>query len=114
MRKGSLLAGGGEEDSMPDDALAVVASSAPPSASATTSINPTSSRPVRGKKGKMKKRKAKYADQSDDERELRMSILGVHYFFIFPSSSSTTESTHAAVTHTIVVQKPRWATAIEG
>jgi hypothetical protein len=31
----------------------------------------------RGKKGKLKKMKEKYADQDDEERELRMEILKV-------------------------------------
>lgn len=33
--------------------------------------------PSRGKKGKSKKIKEKYADQDEEERELRMELLGV-------------------------------------
>ena len=49
---------------------------------ATSTLNATSiSKPkpqpiVRGKKGKLKKMKAKYADQSDEERELARKLLG--------------------------------------
>ncbi|KAI9193299.1 uncharacterized protein BJ171DRAFT_272433 [Polychytrium aggregatum] len=38
--------------------------------------SPASKTPVRGKKGKAKKIKDKYRDQSDDERELMMKLLG--------------------------------------
>ena len=39
---------------------------------------PSCPQPVhrRGKKGKLKKLKGKYADQDDDERRLRMELLG--------------------------------------
>lgn len=36
-----------------------------------------SATPSRGKKGKSKKIKEKYADQDEEERELRMELLGV-------------------------------------
>lgn len=35
--------------------------------------------PSRGKKGKSKKIKEKYADQDKEERELRMELLGVRF-----------------------------------
>jgi hypothetical protein len=35
--------------------------------------------PSRGKKGKSKKIKEKYADQDEEERELRMELLGVRF-----------------------------------
>jgi hypothetical protein len=41
-----------------------------------TLSKPKSAPKVRGKKGKMKKMKARYADQSDDERELAQKLLG--------------------------------------
>lgn len=37
---------------------------------------------TRGKKGKMKKMKDKYAEQDDEERELRMELLGVRIDYV--------------------------------
>jgi hypothetical protein len=42
----------------------------------TTSLSSKQKPPVRGKRGKAKKVKAKYADQSDEERELTRKLLG--------------------------------------
>jgi hypothetical protein len=42
--------------------------------------------PSRGKKGKSKKIKEKYADQDDEERELRMELLGVCSKFLIASA----------------------------
>jgi hypothetical protein len=47
----------------------------PPIAKKTPPSNEAQQKPVRGKKGKMKKLKEKYMDQDDEERELRMELL---------------------------------------
>ena len=48
---------------------------------------------VRGTIGKLKKMKAKYGDQSDEERQLRMKLLGVllfHFLLVFIFGKSNT------------------------
>lgn len=43
----------------------------------------TNQAPTRGRKGKSKKIKEKYADQDEEERQLRMELLGVSLVFFF-------------------------------
>ena len=56
-----------------------------PNKSQTKPQQQANSQIARGKRSKLKKIKEKYADQDEEEREIRMAIIGVSYLFSFLS-----------------------------
>lgn len=73
----------GDKDSEKDEGiLSEVISSKDDKVSVSSKDDKASEEKVgRGRKGKLKKIKGKYAEQDEDERELRMSLLAVSFFY---------------------------------